>query len=304
MATTFRLWWQRHNHTAMGTWLRRAGVAALVLALAAVSGIAIGLARSGHPARPGAAKSPAASDPAALAAAAQSRQEAAAWVAAQVGRDVIVGCDPLMCTALQQHGFPAADLAPIGPSTDDPLGSGLVISTTAVRSQLGTRLTSVYAPQVIASFGTGPGLVQVLVTAPGGAAAYRAAEQADLRARITAGRQLLGNRDIRVAAAARQQLAAGLVDMRLLLTLAAMAHRYAIDIAGFGDAGPGAAPGTPLRAMTITVGGAPALRRLLAFLHAQRAPLLGQTTTGRAGRALLLQVQFHAPSPLGLMSQG
>ncbi|HUB41402.1 MAG TPA: hypothetical protein VMA72_21375 [Streptosporangiaceae bacterium] len=101
-----------------------------------------------------------------------------------------------MCTELQHRGFPAADLSPVGSSSGDPLGSAIVVSTTAIRSQLGTRLATVYAPVVIASFGTGPDLVQVRVTAAGSAAAYLAAIRADARARTLAGNELTGNRNI------------------------------------------------------------------------------------------------------------
>lgn len=49
-----------------------------------------------------------------------------------------------------------------------------------VRSEFGPRLASVYAPIVLASFGSGPNMVAVLATAPDGAAAYRSAAGGDL----------------------------------------------------------------------------------------------------------------------------
>ena len=146
---------------------------------------------------------------AALTAAAASRQQAVAWVAAQVSHGVIVACDPLTCNALQQRGFPAADLSVITASSGDPLGSGVVISTTAVRSQLGPRLATVYAPDVMASFGSGASLVQVRVAAAGGAPAYLSAMQADLVARKVAGVQLISNKDIKMPSSAKAELAAG-----------------------------------------------------------------------------------------------
>jgi hypothetical protein len=311
IATTVRLWWQRHvAPTAPGARrLRRAGIGALVCALllASTAAIYLGHARggarpSGH--RGATAASVSGSDPYALTAATQVRQRAAAWVATQVSHSVIVGCDPLMCSALEQHGFPAANLAPIQAGTGDPLGSGIVMSTAAVRSQFGPRLTSVWAPQAIASFGMGEDLVQVLVTAPRGAAAYRSGLQADLNARKTGGRDLLGNANVHVSTRPRQQLAAGLVDTRLLITLAALAHSYPLYIRGFTGLGPGASPGTPLRAAAITTTSASYLRDMLAFLRAQRVPLLAQTAELGAGRTTVVEIEFSAPSPTGLLPQG
>jgi hypothetical protein len=239
----------------------------------------------------------------ALAAAASSRRLAATWVASQVAHSVIVACDPLMCTALQQRGFPAANLETIGSSSSDPLGSGVVISTLAVRSAIGTRLTSVYAPVAIASFGRGPSLVQVLVTAPDGTAAYMSAEHADMTARVTAGRELLGNKNLHLSTAAAAQLAAGKVDSRLLMTLAALTSRQLVDVTGFGDAGPGAATGVPLRAMSIRSTGSSYLHSTLAFLRAQRSPLLAIATVSQRGGSTTLNVTFTAPSPTGLLPE-
>ncbi len=240
----------------------------------------------------------------ALAAAALSRQHAAAWVAAEVGRGTIVACDPLTCAVLQQHGFPPADLATLSAGASDPLGSEVVVSTLAVRSQLGPRLASVYAPTVIASFGSGPALVQVLATAPGGAAAYLSAERADLLARRIAGRQLAGNKNIRASSKARAELESGQVDSRLLITLAALTHRFTVQVLGFGDAGPGAGSGGPLRLVTVTTSSTNYVHQLLAFLNAQRPPLLAIISLHRNGRTTTVQIRFTAPSPAGLLSAG
>jgi hypothetical protein len=314
--TTLRLWVQRRawpgrgDPAAAGRRYRRAAVLALLLVVFAAGAASVAIAQAGSArsavppaaaARPPAPKPPAT---AALAAAAGTRQQAAAWIASQVSTAAIVACDPLMCSALQQHGFPAADLAPLTAASPDPLGSGIVVATAAVRSQLGPRLARVYAPLVIASFGSGSSLVQVRVTAIGGAAAYLAAVRADLQSRQVAGRELAGNKDIRAPAAARAELSAGRVDSRLLITLAALAYKYPVQISGFGDAGPGASAGVPLRLVTIVAPTATDLRQVLAFLRAQRAPLLASIVSHRDGSATAVQVQFSAPSPTGLLGTG
>jgi hypothetical protein len=309
IATTLRLSVQRRvlripdGPGARGLAHRRAlAVGLLVLVLAAAG---ITLAVKELPAASGPAAAKPASTPA-LAAAAENRQRAAGWIVAQISRGVIVACDPLMCSLLQQHGFPAADLEPLGAGSGDPLGSGVVVSTDALRSELGPRLASVYAPVVLASFGRGPSAVAVRVTAPDGAAAYLSAARSDLLAREQDGQQLLHNANVHVSAVGQTELAAGKVDSRILVTLAALAHNGPVYIRQFGDAGPGATAGTPLRAMTISAIPRPDdagyLADVVAFLRAQRAPFLGTVTVAGAGSGTVLQIVFAAPCPLGLLS--
>ena len=312
IATTLRLSVQRRvlrvpdGPGARGLAHRRALAAGLsVLALAAVATAGTVLAIRELPA----ATRPAASTQlsgAALAAAAKNRELAAGWIEAQISRGVIVACDPLMCSVLQQHGFPAANLEPLGTGSPDPLGSGVIVSTDALRSELGPRLASVYAPVVLASFGRGPSAVAVRVTAPEGAAAYLSAARSDLLAREQDGQQLLHNANIHASAAGQTELAAGQVDSRILVTLAALAHSVPVYIRQFGDAGPGATAGTPLRSMTISAVPVPHdagyLANVVAFLRAQRAPFLATVTVAGAGAATVLQIVFTAPCPLGLLS--
>jgi hypothetical protein len=241
--------------------------------------------------------------PGAVKSAAAIRQRAAVWVAAQVGRSVIVACDPAMCAALQQAGFPAANISAVGPSSTDPLGSGIVVSTMAMREALGSRLTSVYAPFVLAAFGTGQDLVQILASAPDGAAAYRSAEQSDVQLRTAAGRQLLGNHNLHASAAASTELTAGQVDSRLLITLAALTHSFPVNVLWFSDSGPGASTEVPLRAMAIRSTSSRYLQSVLTFLHAQQAPYLALTYVSKSGSTSVVHVQFTAPSPPGLLTK-
>ena len=134
-----------------------------------------------------------------------------------------MSCDPVMCLALRDGGFPASSLMPLGSAAADPLGSSVIVETAALRNQFGPRLASVYAPVVIASFGSGAARVDVRAYAAGSASDYRAALAADAAARRAAGRRLLGSPHIAAAAAARRELAAGRVDSRLLITLATLA---------------------------------------------------------------------------------
>jgi hypothetical protein len=306
LATTVRLWTRRR--LANPKW--RAAFA-LLLAVIVIGAIAIPLALSkqspsGQSASRG--RSQANSGSTGPLSAAAARRQAAVWVAQQVNGDAIVACDPAMCGALQKAGVPAGRLLTLGPGQGDPLGSDILVSTAAVRSQFGSRLAGVYAPAVIAAFGTGTARIEVRVEAPDGGAAYRAGLAADVAARKTAGAQMLHNSAIEASPAARRQLIAGQVDSRLLETLVTLSHVYRINIISFG-AGPasGVTPGVPLRFAEIAGaargGHRPAsLHALRVFLNAQRTPYRPSwVATERIASRSALRVEYPAPSPLGLL---
>jgi hypothetical protein len=296
-----------------GHWLPRlaaAGAAATLLASLAVAASH----RSGSPETPAAQRSTtqapstqAPGSPPSLATvqAAAARDQAAAWVISQVSPGAIMACDRAMCATLARYGVPAGNLLVLGPGireADDPLGSNIVLASAALRGTFGARLASVYAPATLASFGTGQARIDVLATAPDGAAAYRTALAADLRGRQAAARQLLHDPRLTFSPAARTQLTEGLPDTRLLLTLATLAATGPLQVTGFGDAGPGASPGLPLRAATLT---APpgAARTMLTLLRAQRPPYLAAHTslTSTTPSSSVLTVEFAAPAPLDLL---
>ena len=237
-------------------------------------------------------------------AAAKARQQAGAWVASQVSADAIVGCDPVMCGILLGRHVSKHQLLVLYPGRADPLRPDLVVATPAVRSELGARLASSYAPATLAAFGSGAARVDVRVVAPDGAVAYRAQLAADVRVRKSAGTILLDSRRIDVAAAARLALANGGVDTRLLVTLAALAGIHRLDVFGFAADGHGASAGIPLRTADIRWGRHRAsLRSLRAILTSQRPPYLPssvQTVHLQPGGAML-KVTYPAPSPLGLL---
>jgi hypothetical protein len=300
LATTLRLWAQRR--LARARWRGIIAVAGVAIVLGAVA-ITVALSRNAAPGRGQAGNG-------ALGAAASARGQAATWVAQQVAADAIVACDPAMCSALQGKGIPASRLLVLQSGNADPLGSNVVMATAAVRNQFGSRLASVYAPEVLVSFGEGSARIVIRAVAPDGSAAYRAALQADVQARMAVGQQLLGNARLQVSATARRHLAAGEVDARLLTALATLAALYPIDVAGFGGPDAQASAGVPLRSADISgaagVAGARSavsLSSLKGFLLAQRAPYLPaeMDTVRLATGQAVLRVEFTAPSPLGLL---
>jgi len=310
IATTLRLWFARHP--LFGGKSPRGRRTAVVIALVAIVAIGAGVtgviigrtagSSSSSSASRGSGSGSAAG--AAVDASAATRGEAASWLAGQVAASAIIACDPAMCAALHADGLPATRLLVLGTATVDPLGSDVVVATLAVRNEFGTRLQSVYAPVVIASFGTGAGRIDIRAIVPDGTAAYQAALAADRRSRVSAGSQLLRNPRIIVAGNARNALSAGDVDPRLLLMLAALADQQRLRVTAFGDPSPGAGPAVPLRSVQITALGsgakaAASLRSMLSFIDAQRQPF--QPLRAALAGSSALTVEYAAPSPLGLL---
>jgi hypothetical protein len=232
---------------------------------------------------------------------------AATWVARQVSRDAVVGCDPAMCRLLQAHGFPAGSLLALGPGPSGLRFCDVIVATRAVGKLLGPRLEGEEAPAVIAGFGSGRARIDIRAVAPHGAAAYRAALAADWAARRKAAVQLVKSPRIHTAAAARQELLAGKVDSRLLITLAALAVSYPVNVMAFGDDAPSAAAGMPLREMEIAGTGSPAgraaeLQHIRSSVLAQHSVFLpAHVSLARLAGGAALRIEFGAPSPLGLL---
>ena len=307
LATTIRLRARQRFWPATAGWRV---ISALILAAVLFCGGAVTVALGrGTIAGKGAAGGGQPPGDAAIAAAAAARTAAAAWMARQVAPAAIVACDPQMCAVLQGKGIPAGRLLVLGAGNAGPLGSDVIVSTAAVREEFGSRLTSVYAPVALATFGSGSTEVAVRVVAADGSAAYRRSLHADATARRAAGALLLRNPHVRVSPAGRPELAAGQVDARLLSAIGALASLYHVDVTGFGAPAAGASPGVPLRSADISP--APAdrgrdaatLNSVTRFLLAQQALFrpADVTTMRLASGQTVLHIEFAAPSPLGLL---
>jgi serine/threonine protein kinase len=244
----------------------------------------------------------------ALSAEIATRNRAINWILQQVSRAAVVSCDPQVCADLVSAGFPVGNVRPLGPSSNDPLGSALVVATGPIRAQYGKRLASVYAPATIASFGSGAAKIDILLVYPGGAAGYGAVQRTDLRARKTAGAQLLENSHIEASATARAQLLSGEVDPRLPQLLAMLAGRHPVHIMDFVSQSPGGGPASLLRTVDLaTTDSAAHLPRsaylswMQGFINAQRAQYLPGSVrpiTLPTGQSVL-RFGYGAPSPLG-----
>ena len=322
LATTVRLWWQRRvrARAARPRW-RLTALIVVVAVLAIAAALTVALTRGTGTGSGGATASPSASrpasrgpalSPAAVQAAAAARTDAATWVAQQVTPGTIVACDPQMCTDLEQAGLPVGQLLYLGVGTAGPRESSVLVATAAVRQEYGARLGSGYAPDVLASFGTGTAQVAVRVVAPAGAAAYAASLRADLAARLSAARQLLRNPRLHPSPAARQALTAGQPDSRLLADFAALAAGHPLRVIDFAAGPAGRSPGLPLRTADIAPAGFGTVRqpdnlRLLARLllaEPARYRPASLTRLRLPGGTVVLRLTFTAPSPLGLGGKG
>jgi hypothetical protein len=278
------------------------------VAAAAISAVvaAAVLAPASRPHRPG-YQVPGA---AAFAAEAQAREDAAVWVIDRVSRTDVVSCDPSMCLALRDRGWPAARLLTVRSAAVSPLRSALVMATAALRGVLGSRLETVLAPGVLASFGRGTLRVDILVVAPHGPAAYQAAARADLAERQSTGQVLMRSGRVTAPAAARRQLMGGRADSRLLIVLTGMAAHRPVRIEAFGGLAPGAAAVMPYLSADLSEAGRTAagrsadLRFVLGYLKRLPGQFTGATASlARPAGALapVLRIAVTAPPPLGLL---
>jgi hypothetical protein len=232
---------------------------------------------------------------------AEARTQAVTWILQQVSQVAYVSCDSDVCAELAQRGFP--NIKTLGPASQDPLGSDLVVATAAVRAQFGSRLASVYAPVVVASFGSGTARIEIREIVSGGTSALRA----DLRARKTSDALILANSHVTVSASARAQLVSGDVDPRLPTLIAAITAEYPVRIVDFGDRGPGGGPASLLRSMDLATHVNAAHLAAQAYINWIQALVKAQyvelfTASSKPvplpGGQTVLRIEVAAPSPL------
>jgi hypothetical protein len=307
--TTVRLWLQRHHivsDSPAGGRRRFVVVVCALVAMALGAGVTLAFTRNSDSVH-GAAAAP--GSPSAIQQAVTNRQDAAKWVASQVDRSTYVSCDPAMCSAAQQQGYPGSQLVVLPSSAADPLGASIIIATPAIQSQFGVRLASVYAPLVLASFGSGAERIDIRYLPPGGTKAFEGQLPKDRQSRIEGGAQLLTNKRIRPSATAKGQLLAGQVDPRLLITLSAIAGtlpgKAELELVAFDDSSPGASPEVPLRGAEIGASTSAGLSAVLTFLKAQQTdyapaglPVIVKDQSGQQ----VVTVRYAAPGPLDVGS--
>ena len=163
-----------------GRWRLAAAILVPVLLAAGMIGMAVNLAGHGTPSGQPTGRASGTTPP--LDNVAVMRDRAVTWVMRQVSRAAVVGCDAQVCADLISRGFPGANLLTFGPQSNDPLGAELVVDTAAVRAQFRDRL-HIWAPAIIAAFGSGNARIEIRLEYPGGAKAYRTDQPKYARAR-------------------------------------------------------------------------------------------------------------------------
>jgi len=319
IGTTVRLWLRRKvfrvpDSERIGT--RYAGRVAAVLAVVVViAGGAVAIALTVHAKPSGSHQhaaarlkptpAQAAADAAAAAATEANGASAARWIAAEVGHNLVIGCDPATCAAILAAGYPTGGQVVLQSGAQLPGPGSLVVATAAVRALYGPRLDSV-APAVIASFGTGAQAVQVAVVVRGGRQAYTRAVSNALTARRHAGHSLLHRHNVQARGATRTDLGSGHVDPRLMTVLRRLAARYPVHLVHFGDSGPQAGRDTPFRMAEVAVPsprrghkGASDLRGMEKLLKSQPRGYRAQLVQKRLANGMrVLEITFVAPSPV------
>ena len=309
LLTTVELWASRRLRRP--AFLRR-----LVLAMVAIAAVtAVGLQLTGvfsasasapRVVRPSVSERPAPPPSAvSLGPAAVAQSAAVAWITGQVSDTAVIGCYPAMCASLEAQGVSASRLVPLGSGMTGVLKAD-VIATLPAAVGADSTLADQYAPALMPSFGAGRTRIEIRAVARTGAAVYQSALRSDLAARKSAAAQLLKNPRLKFTAADAAQLRAGVVDSRLLATLAALSTQFTLRVTAFGDS----APGGPqfFRKVTVASDGgrtsSATLAAALAMVNAQESPYqpahaaIVQPGAGQAA----LTVEFASPSPLGLLS--
>ena len=295
----------RSGWTGRARWRWRAAALLTVIALVAgASELAFALSRPGAsiggPPGGNAGTSPQ------VTAADRARTQAINWILSQVSRTAIVSCDSLIYADLVRKGFPASNLMRLGQMSAGPNGSDLVVATAAVRAQFKWRLAGVWAPAVLASFGSGSARIDIRLVPYGGATAYPAAARSALRARKVADSELLKNRNIMFPATARVALRRGELDPRLSALFAFMAAGHPLRIVDFPNQAPGLGPASFMRWVDFATAVPQAHLRPAAYVRWMRSMIASQRTqylpawvqvTSHNGQTVL-RVGYGAPSPL------
>ena len=232
---------------------------------------------------------------------------AASWVASQVSHNVYVACDKAMCDALTAHGFPGRKLQLVRPKSPYPVHAQVVVMTPVLARQFGRSATAKWAPAVLTRIGSGSSAIFIRIVSSKGAAAYNSMLSKDVQQRKASAHQLLVSSHVKASAAARNDLAQGRVDDRLIVVLTALAAVHPIEIVSFGTSFAGASPGIPLRIADLAPNNSASGIKWADYLRFLRKELGAQPTTYRpqsdvlahdGTSKLVFQIEFSAPSPL------
>ena len=172
------------------------------------------------------------------------------------------------------------------------------------RTRSASASASASAPALAsARFDANAARVGVRAIGPAVPAAVRTQLAAEQGALASAGRQLLGNKNIQASPSARAALAEGRVDARLLSILSLLSAQLPVMVVAFIGApgAPGAGPGGPLRGAEIGVASPSARSAVVGLLDAQRGLYRpAAVTVIGGGSQAVVAVRFDGPADLSI----
>lgn len=186
------------------------------------------------------------------------------WVSANLPVDARLVADSAVMADLAKAGIPGWDLVDYRaldaqPATDAAAGWRVydyIVSTPALRTGLsasGQVRTALASSTVVASYGAGPGRVEVReIDAQGLPAAADRVSKAEA-ASAAAGRQMLSSERVKLSPVAAQQVVTGMVDGRVLSVLVGLGSQFSLTVAGFSDPDPGGMFENRLRQVAVLV---------------------------------------------------
>ena len=176
-----------------------------------------------------------------------------------------------------------------------------VAATAPIMAETGTgEAGRIRSASASARFGAGAARVDARAIAPAVPAAVRTQLAAEQAALASAGRQLLGNKNIQASPSARAALADGRVDARLLAILSLLSAQLPVRLVAFIGA-PGAGSGVPLRGAEIGVASPSARSAVVGLLDAQQGLYRpAAVTVIGGGSQAVVAVRFDAPADLNI----
>jgi hypothetical protein len=176
-----------------------------------------------------------------------------------------------------------------------------VAATAPIMAETGTgEAGRIRSASASARFGAGAARVDARAIAPAVPAAVRTQLAAEQAALASAGRQLLGNKNIQASPSARAALADGRVDARLLAILSLLSAQLPVRLLGFIGA-PGAGSGVPLLGAEIGVASPSARSAVVGLLDAQQGLYRpAAVTVIGGGSQAVVAVRFDAPADLNI----
>lgn len=244
------------------------------------------------------------------------------WVDANLGEKATVLAPASVAAGLKAVNF---DSSRVRPYPDMPSGSGAtpdwrccnVLVATAptgvkVRSGVPNSLQNSYdRSRLLATFTGGGTVTEIRQVLDGTSAEVKEALATEKRARIAAGKEIVGIDRIKLSSSAKADLLAGRVDSRVMLALVGMSRQVEVRVLDFTSDEADRDAGAPARGVRLDrlagkaiSEGTKAAGAVYDFLDVQVAPYrpLDVELSDAEGKSPILEIRYDAPGALGLIT--